>query len=310
MTPSVPLSPDEDARRDGMRRKVIQIVYVCVYIALLAGIFLLPVSPLWKRALFRANALVIPMYLLGLRRVKIRIFHVGQRGDYDRALGMDRFWGAMPFYGASLRGSILFNAGRYHEAEAFLKPLAFNAHGDPRLASFELYSYALALVNDNRPAEAQPLLEGAVGAVRDNASLKVALASCLLTQEKEPERARQLLEEAMAAPGRGGQSSDNRADDARRVARYAWALAACGRRQEAQSRIDEALQRAGSLRPEDAAGVQYFVGEAWRVMGENAKARAAYDEAIRLQPTGVISVSVNKALAKIGSPWHTLQPAT
>ena len=310
MTPSVTPVPDSDPSRDAIRRRVVQGVFVCVYGALFLAVLMLPVNRLWKRTLFRAEAWVIPVYLLAVRRIKTRVYRTGHKGDCDEALRMDRFWSAVPFYGSSLRGSILFNAGRYREAQAFLKPLAFDAHGQPRLASFELYSYALALVNDNRAAEAQPLLEAAAAAAPDNDSLKVALASCLLTQDKEPERAARLLEEVVNSPRRGRQGAESAADDAARIARYAWALAACGRRQEAQSRIDQALQLALNLRPDDAAGVQYFIGEAWRVMGENAKAQAAYDEAVRLQPTGVISLSVQKALAKTGSPWHAWQPAT
>jgi tetratricopeptide (TPR) repeat protein len=293
-----------------MRQRAVPAIFVCVYAALLLAVVMLPVSRLWKLTLFRAQAAVIPAYLFAVRQIKKGVYHSGHKGDYDKALRMDHFWSAMPFYGSSLRGPTLLNAGRYREAEAFLKPQAFDAHGQPRLGSIELYSYALALVNDNRAAEAEPLLEAATAAAPANDSLKVAFASCLLTEEKEPERAARLLEEVVNSPRSSGQGAESAADDARRIARYAWALSACGRRQDAQSRIDQALQLALNLRPDDAAGVQYFVGEAWRVMGENAKAHAAYDEATRLQPTGVISLSVQKALAKMGSPWRTLQPAT
>ena len=61
--------------------------------------------------------------------------------------------------------------------------------------------------NDNRAAEAEPLLEAASAAAPDNDSLKVALASCLLTQEKEPERATRLLEEVVNSPGSSGQGA-------------------------------------------------------------------------------------------------------
>jgi tetratricopeptide (TPR) repeat protein len=103
----------------------------------------------------------------------------------------------------------------------------------------------------------------------------------------------------MASTPRGGLARDNSADHARRVARYAWALSAASRTRDARTRIDQAIELAAALRPEDAAGVQYFVGEAWRAMGENAKARAAFDEAVRLRPTGVTALSVKKALAKM-----------
>jgi len=302
---------DRDAAREDTRRKVLHTLFLCAYAAAIVGVEMLPVhyglSHVSKRLLLRAATAVVPLYFWVLQSMKKRIYQIGHKGGYEKALRMDRFWGALPFYGTSLRGVILFNAGRYHEALAYLRPLAFDGGGRPRLKSQELYIYALALVNDNRPGEAEPLLEAAISAVPSPASMKVALATCLLTQEKEPDRAVRLMEEAMSAPRRDGEG--NRADYARRVARYAWALAASRRSQEAQARIDEALQAARSLRPEDAAGVQYFVGEAWREMGEDAKARAAFDEATRLQPTGVTALSVQKALAKMGNRWAAWQPA-
>jgi tetratricopeptide (TPR) repeat protein len=299
--PAILEDAEGNETREAFRRKAWRAAWICLCVSLSLAALLSPLPRLAKIAIFRGEVPAFVVYALILRRIKTRIYRIGFRGQFDRAVRLNRLWSKLPFYGDSLEGSILFNAGRYREAQAFLKPLAFDAHGKPRLASVELYSYALALVNDNRAAEAEPLLEAAIPAARNPDYLKVALASCLLTQEKDPQRACRLLEEAMAVPLRGGPSKDNRADQTRRIARYAWALASGGRRQEAQQRIDESLLQAATLRPEDAAGVQYFVGEAWRVMGENAKARAAYSEAVRLRPTGVTALSVQKALAKMGT---------
>jgi tetratricopeptide (TPR) repeat protein len=297
---------DGYATREGRRRKLMQALWLCGYAALTIVVVSLPVRPGVRRLLVYAEAAPVAVYGAMLRRLKAHIFRLGHKGEYDKALRMDRFWGGMPLYGGSLRGIILFNAGRYREALAFLKPLAFDAHGRPRYSSVEFYSYVLSLNNDNRPAEAEPLLEAAIDAAPAD-YLRVSLATCLLTQGKDPQRAVRLMEQAMAGPVFGGLRNENRADHARRIARYAWALSAASRSQEARARIDEALQLAMNLRPEDAAGVQYFVGEAWRAMGENAKARAAFDEAVRLRPTGVTAMSVKKALAKMENRWSAWQ---
>jgi tetratricopeptide (TPR) repeat protein len=145
------------------------------------------------------------------------------------------------------------------------------------------------------------LLEAAAQASPNPGPLQVALATCLLSQNKDPQRACSLLETAMAGTQRDASTYMGRADQARRIARYAWALAAAGRRNEAQAKIDEALATGNDLRPEDAAGVQYFVGEAWRALDDKAKAQAAYDQAIALRPDGVIAMSVSKSLAKMAS---------
>jgi len=285
----------------GMHRKVRSAIYLSLYAAIIVVLMLQPLPLRTRTAIFRAQFGVVLLWSWGVRGIKRHIYVLGNRGQYDRALHLDRFWSATPLYGSPLAGSILFNAGRYREAQAWLKPLAFDAQGNPRLTSVALYTYALALVNDDRTAEAQGLLEAAAQASPNPGPLQVALATCLLSQNKDPQRACSLLETAMAGTQRDASTYMGRADQARRIARYAWALAAAGRRNEAQAKIDEALATGNDLRPEDAAGVQYFVGEAWRALDDKAKAQAAYDQAIALRPDGVIAMSVSKSLAKMAS---------
>jgi tetratricopeptide (TPR) repeat protein len=285
----------------GMHRKVRSAIYISLYAAVIVVLMLQPLPLRAKTAIFRAQFGVVVLWAWGVNRIKQHIYVLGNRGQYDRALRLDRFWSATPLYGSPLAGSILFNAGRYREAQAYLKPLAFDAQGNPRLTSVELYTYALALVNDDRTAEAQGLLEAAAQASPNPGPLQVALATCLLSQGKDPQRACGLLETAMAGPQKEASTYMGRADQARRIARYAWALAAAGRRNEAQAKIDEALAMGNDLRPEDAAGVQYFVGEAWQALGDRVKAMAAYDQAITLRPDGVTALSVRKAMAKMAA---------
>jgi len=130
-------------------------------------------------------------------------------------------------------------------------------------------------------------------------AMRVALATCLLAQNKEPERACKLLEQTQ-----GTTQGVPRADLARRIGRYAWALGACNRRPEAEAKIQEALAKAQGLPDADVAGVHYFVGEAWRALGETTKAREAFQEAVTLRPDGVTALSVEKALAKMDGTWH------
>ncbi len=243
------------------------------------------------------------LYVLLISRVKRWIYNLGHGGNFDRALRLNRFWSKLPFYGSSLEGPILFNAGRYSEALEYLRPLAFDRQGKPRLTSIELYTYAISLVNSGREAEAQILLEEACRVPQKGNTLQVALATCLLTQNKEPERACKLLEQSLAEA-----NSLSRADLAKRIARYAYALGACGRRPDAEEQIQKALAMGAALKPDDQAGVDYFVGEAWRALGETTKARAAFQEAVTLRPDGVTALSVQKALAKMDGKWNTWQP--
>jgi tetratricopeptide (TPR) repeat protein len=131
--------------------------------------------------------------------------------------------------------------------------------------------------------------------------MQVALATCLLTQNKEPERACSLLEQAFATS-----RAVSRADQARRTGRYAYALAACGRQKEAEARIQEAIFQAEGLKRSDQAGVHYFVGEAWRSLGNTAKARTEFDQAVALSPDGVTALSAKKAMGKMRGTWHFL----
>ena len=280
----------------GVTRKLVHAAGFCVYVVALVALMRIPAVRPWHLVIYRGQVALVIGYVWIMTRLRVRIHRMARNGKYQTALRLDRFWSLWPLYGASLKGIILFDQGRYREAQAFLRPLAFDAQGNPKLGSMELYCYAIALVNDDRAAEAEPLLDAAVKASPEKDSYAVALAGCLLTEGKDPDRARALLEEIIS---RSSQRGVPRSDRANRIARYAWALAACGRRSEAQQQIDAALAAGQGLGPGDLAGVYYFVGETWRTLQEGRKARDAYAKAVQLRPEGVIAVSVQKALAKL-----------
>ena len=158
----------------------------------------LPASKVFYLRALRLLIAAFVLYVLLISRLKRWIYNLGHGGEFDRALRINRLWSWLPFYGSSLEGPILFNAGRYSEALDYLRPLAFDQQGKPRLKSIELYTYAIALVNSGREAEAQTLLEAATSVPHQGSTMEVALATCLLTQNKQPERACKLLEQSLA----------------------------------------------------------------------------------------------------------------
>jgi len=286
------------------KRKVRIAFAFIVFEALLFSLLALPIPRGIKSAVFPAQFVLLIGGAVAIGLIKRKVFVLSQAGEFDKALRLNRMFAKVPGYGNSLEGIVLFNAGRYSEARTFLRPLAFNADGKPKLASTELYCYAIASVNDGHLSEAEELLKAAVDECPGKDSLKVALAGCLLTEEKEPARACTLLEQAMATPQESGASYGRRADDAHRVANYAWALASSGRRADAERKIQDASDLSKGLKDYDLAGTQYFTGEAWRMLGERPKARAAFDEALRLSPQGVIALSAKKGLAKLTDGWR------
>jgi tetratricopeptide (TPR) repeat protein len=281
------------------RRKMWNKVAFWSYFTLVALAMISPLSSTEKTIVFVSSIALLLIYAKALSRVRLWIYFVGKRGEFDRALRLNCQFVWIPGYGDSLEGPILFNAGRYREAQSFLKALAFDAKGEPRLTSLEYYTYALALENDGREAEAEKLLEAAVQVPQRTKGWHVALASCLLSQKKDPERACELMEQALAAPDLQSSSYGRNSDRLTRIARYGWALAACGRRAEAEAKIQEAFADSTALKSPELAGLHYFAGEAWRAMGEWRKARAAFQEAIGLSPEGPAATGSQKALARM-----------
>ncbi len=280
------------------RRKTRNIAVLMAFEAVLLGVLSISMRPGIKEAIFYGQFALLFVLMRALGSLKLWTLRLARAGQYERALRLNRIWVNIPGYGRSLEGSILLNAGRYSEAMTFLKPLAFTSQGKPKFRSIELYTYAIALENSGNLAEAEILLDEAVREAPDREGFKVALATCLLAQEKRAGDACHLLEEALRA-GNGRTSYANRSDGIKRVARYAWALASSGRRTEAEQKINEVLAEGRTLKPGDEAGVHYFVGETWRVMRETSKARAEFEKALSMAPDGNTAMNVQKGLAKL-----------
>jgi tetratricopeptide (TPR) repeat protein len=135
-------------------------------------------------------------------------------------------------------------AGRYSEALELLKDSAFDEKGSPLLKSRYLYYYAIALISEEKYSKAESLLEAAVVASQKKEDyLSFSLAECLLSQKKESNRALDLVEQVRINLNRKSHSKQHRLRLAQCNAISAWALAACGRREEAETRLQEAFCR-------------------------------------------------------------------
>jgi tetratricopeptide (TPR) repeat protein len=250
-----------------------------------------------KTIVFFAPIGIVIIWAIALTKVKRWVFGLSMQGKFDEALQADRRYSRIPGYGSPLEGAILVNAGRYSEAWAYSKPFAFDDQGKPLVSSTQFYFYTLALENDGKEAEAEKLLEAAILVPQRTAGFHVALANCLLSQKKDAARACELMELALATPEPPMPAYEQNADHVRRLGRYAWALAAAGRREEAEAQLNKAFAGSGGLRERDLAGVHYYAGEAWRSLGEWKKARVAFEEAMRLSPDGPATTGSKKALA-------------
>jgi tetratricopeptide (TPR) repeat protein len=221
-------------------------------------------------------------------------------GDYDEALRISRRWLRTETYGRKFQGWIMLVAGRNSEALELLKDSAFDEKDQPLLKSQYLYYYTIALMNEEKYSEAQPLLEAAVLASQKGKDyLRFSLAECLLSQSKEAIRALDLVEQVRTNLNRRSHSKQDRLCLAQCNAIAAWALAACGRREEADTRLQEAFAESDSFSKDDLAGLLNSKGLALHALGDSQRSRAAFQQALALFPYGSNAVLARRELAKL-----------
>jgi hypothetical protein len=222
-----------------------------------------------------------------------------RRGKFDLALRWNRFFFWTLGNSRSTEGWILVMAGRYVPALAYLKPLAFDRNGHPRLTSQEFFLYALALSIEGEDATAEMLYEAAVHVPQKTGDFHFGLADCLLTQGKDSDRARKLVECVLAGIPVTPRSNRQRANRAQTIAFHAWALASNGWRAEAEMRLQEVFASSSGIGKCSLAALQLPVGDTWLTLGEPEKARAAFREAVTLFPFGDIAIRARKKLAAL-----------
>jgi tetratricopeptide (TPR) repeat protein len=247
----------------------------------------------------------ILLYPLPIMRMKRKAVASATLGDYDEALRISRRWLRTKTYGRPFQGWIMLVAGRYSEALELLKDSAFDEKGHPILKSQHLYFYSIALMSEKKYSEAQPLLEAAVLASQKSEDyLRFSLAECLLSQSKEADRALDLVEQVRANLNSKPYSKQDRLRIAQCNAIGAWALAACGRREEAETRLQEAFAESDSFSKDDLAGLLNSKGSAWQALGDSERSRAAFQQALAVFPYGSIAMFARRELAKLGETVH------
>ena len=195
----------------------------------------------------------------------------------------------------------MLQAGRYREALDLLKDSAFDEKGRPRLTNVNLYFYAVALMNEDRNAEAQELLEAAIQVPQKMDYFRFALADCLLSQNKDASRACELVEQVMANLKKKRNAAQQRTFMAHCIAVRAWALACCGRREESETRLQEALSGSKGFEAREVAALKTVAGVTWQTLGDLKRARAAFQEAAKLYPHGDVGLRARRKLAELGA---------
>jgi len=223
------------------------------------------------------------------------------RGKFELAVRLNRllFW--TPGTNNSTEGWILVMAGRYEEARAYLKPLAFNAKGHPLLTSQEFYLYALALSIEGDHATAEMLFEAAINVPQTQGNFHFGLAECLLIQQKDSNRARILVETVLAGYPVNPRTNLQRANRAQLIAFHAWALASEGWVEEAEQRLQRAFACSDGIDKCSLAALHLPVGHTWLALGEPGRARTCFQEALSLFPHGDIAIRARKNLAELES---------
>jgi len=252
-----------------------------------------------KTVLWFAPIVAILLYPLPIMAMKRKAVALAMHGDYEGALRVSRVWLRSDVYGAKFQGWVMLEAGRYSEALELLRGAAFDRRGRPRIKDIHLYFYALALMNDDKEAEAQPLLEAAASVPQKAEYFRLALADCLLSQKKEPARAREIIEQILAKSQLKPDSAGRRQFLAQCVAVHAWASASCGLREEAEARINQVSEESAGFEARDRAGLWHLAGVTWQALGDREKARTAFQSALTLYPFGDIAVRARKELSEM-----------
>jgi hypothetical protein len=249
---------------------------------------------------FVAAILLIPLLIMRLKRWVIAL---AIRGEYDRALRINKTFSWLANFNHSYEGWILSEAGRYAEAMAFFKPQAFANNGQPLLTSWGLYMYSSSLLRSGEKAAAQELFEAAVKEQQRELKeyFSLALADSLLAQKKEADRARDLIAQVIADRKASHPSAQQSVESAHTTCFYAYAQAFCRQREEALALLQEAMADSSGFKKRDLAALQHIKGLTWQVLGDPEKAKAEFEESIALHPHGDIAVRTQRKLAELAS---------
>lgn len=190
-------------------------------------------------------------------------------GNYDLAIERARqFYAGIPLdkYGELTALALAhYRRMEFDRAESIVRA-ALSVQGEGRRAAMLAAILACILMEKQQYEDAQRALDTAAELDASNPYLSRTRAALLLRQGREPERALAL--------------ADSDSIDLR-----AWALAECGRHQEALEALAN-LSLALKSKPE-LAEAAYYAGRAALQSGDREQARSFFEKAIEAEPSGL-----------------------
>jgi tetratricopeptide (TPR) repeat protein len=284
------------------------VVWIVILISVPYGYVL---DPIYSRLPNNPTLLILVTFVLGLSAlmawVVIPPFLIGwdahralQRGDYALALRrvewIKRFSIDRTLYDGT-RSSVLISAGRPQEAEEIVSK-GLKTERVKKAAGLHLDNLGLALMDQGRYEEAEAMFRRSLQAYPDRGGAYDGLAELLILRG-EPGPSLEAAEQALTreqsrgwlyrrlSPGTCGRMWANRA----------WALAALGRRRDAEQAILNAFTEIGTKDNPELAGVHYGAGMMRASLGDMRQAQEEWSAAKRLDPDGRYGRKADQALA-------------
>jgi hypothetical protein len=229
--------------------------------------------------------IIVFIFLLQLRNI-LAVYTTKSlwlSGQYDRALRRLRWLkivGRPTAVMMQAEGTILSAAGRQAEAEnCYRCALSSAGSSEPQFRNQVLCCLGFTLTELGRYEEAERCLETVIELGDKTGGARMGIADLLLLQEKEPEKALALIEQAMRIRLPKLVFAD-------RMGSKAWALALIGRLQEMGDTIAVAVQGINPAQKTVAASVHWKIGKALAAVKRIPEAAEHFRAAWQADPQG------------------------
>jgi tetratricopeptide (TPR) repeat protein len=223
-------------------------------------------------------------------------------GDYDEALRRTQLLETK--YAQALttlyyRGTVLLFAGKYSEAESFLRQCLPEAMKANKFQAEVLTNLGYALMRQGRYDEATRMYEAVLKLNPMSGHGTSGLAEVYLFQGIEPQKALDIIVQFMkVTPKRRVRDKSTwgaiRGDEA-------WALALLGRYNDAREAIGLAFEMTDKSFNPGVASLRYKEGKVFQIHGDPGRATKSFSQAIQLDPDGAMGQLARQALAEMKS---------
>lgn len=228
-----------------------------------------------------------PRNLLADRWTAEALYH----GDYTGALQrLHRLALGLPNRHILMReGTVLAFAGHFEEAEDRCRRAvgrSLEAGGHEAVSPPALDCLATVLIDLKRFDEAHQWLDEALRKHPGFAPAQINLAELVLLESRHPEQALELIDEVLASDLSRAPKCPGRDLASEAAAIRAWALAACGKKREAEGAIRRAPDTVDQKFRPALAGVYWRTGMALEALHEHNSAVTHFHAAMKLDPDG------------------------